>query len=314
MEIAGLGNKPQLDAEDIGFALGPRLNASGRLGQAQLAVELLTTDRPDRARELAQYLNGLNESRQTLERSAYQSAHKQSKERFDPEHDTALVLADRDWHPGVIGIVAGRLAEKYHLPVVLVAWDRLGIKPGVGSARSIPGFDLHQALRACRDHLVSHGGHAAAAGLKIHEQQIDAFRCAFCEYAGVHITEEERVAEISIDAEAPLSAFTLKVASQLERLAPFGQHNDRPLLCATRVRLAGPPKQIGNGGRHLSVELSQHDLKMRAIAFGGGEWADELSRLDGPVDVAFRPIINTFRGRRSVELQLVDWRASAANR
>jgi single-stranded-DNA-specific exonuclease len=122
LKVAGLDDKPQLDAEDIAFTLAPRLNAAGRLGQAQLAVELLTTDRPERAEELARYVDGLNATRQTLERSMYLSAVQQAKAEFDPEQDDALVLAQHGWHPGVLGIVAGRLAEKYHRPVVLVAW------------------------------------------------------------------------------------------------------------------------------------------------------------------------------------------------
>lgn len=307
MEIVGLHDKPYLDAEDVAFSLGPRLNAAGRLGQAQLAVELLITDRPDRSTELAAYLDQLNSNRQTLERSIYLSAHKQAKAQFDPENDPALVLAHHGWHPGVIGIVAGRLAEKYHCPVVLVSWDQIGVKPGVGSARSVPGFDLHAALEACGEHLLSHGGHAAAAGLSLRPETVEAFRAAFCEYAASQIPPEQRVAELTIDAEAPLGAFTLKVVEQIERLAPFGQSNARPLLCASGVTLAGPPRLIGSDGRHLSMRLRQHEVTLRTVAFGGGEWADELSGLSQPIDVAFRPLINSFRGRRNVELHLVDW-------
>ena len=308
MKITELDKKPALDSEDIGFTIGPRLNAAGRLGQPQLGVELLTTDRPDRALELAQYIDNLNSTRQTLERSIQLAATKQAKEQFDPAEDAALVLADRGWHGGVIGTVAGRLAEKFHRPVVLVSWDPMGIKPGMGSARSIPGFDLHAALTACDEYLLAHGGHTAAAGLKIDERQIDDFRAAFREHASAEITDEQRVAELRIDAEAPLSAFTLQTVGQIERLSPFGQSNPRPMLCTHDVTLTEPPRTIGNGGRHLSLKLSQHGVTMRAVAFGGGDWAEELTNLDAPIDIAFRPMINTFRGRRSVELQLVDWR------
>jgi len=220
------------------------------------------------------------------------------------------VLADHGWHPGVIGIVAGRLAEKYHRPVVIISWDQLGVKPGIGSARSVPGFNLHAALEACSEHLLSHGGHAAAAGLRIEEQSLDPFRADFCEHAARQISDNDRQAELTIDAEAPLSAFTLQAVSQVEQLAPFGQGNARPLLCTTGVNLAQPPKAIGSGGRHLTMKLTQHDVTLRAVAFGGGEWADELAALDGPLDVVFRPAVNTFRGRRNVELHLVDWQAA----
>ena len=161
--------KERLHSEDVAFMIAPRLNAAGRLGQPQLAVELLVTDRADRAGELAQYIDQLNASRQTLERSIHLAASKQIKEQFDPEEEAALVLAERGWHPGVIGIVAGRLAEKYHRPVVLVSWDQMGVRPGIGSARSVPGFNLHAALRCLRR--VSHrprrprgGGGAADRG------------------------------------------------------------------------------------------------------------------------------------------------------
>ena len=301
----------QLDAEDIAFQLAPRINAAGRLGQPQLAVELLVTDRVDRAAELARYIDGLNASRRTIERSIQLAAGKQAKESFDPAEDAALVLADHGWHPGVIGIVAGRLAEKYHRPVVMISWDKAGVQPGTGSARSIPGFNLHTALADCDEHLLAHGGHAAAAGLRIEERKLNDFRAAFRELADARISHEQRTAEIFIDVEAPLSAFTLDAIRNVERLAPFGHGNARPLLCTSGVTLAGPPKPLGGGGHHLAMTLSQCDVSLRAVAFGGGEWADDLAAIDGPLDVAFRPVINHFGGRQSVELHLVDWRPSA---
>ena len=311
MRITELDTKRQLDSEDIGFQLGPRLNAVGRLGQPQLGVELLVTDRQDRAAELAEYIDELNAQRQTLERSIQRAANKQAKEQFNPVEDAALVLADCGWHAGVIGIVAGRLAEKYHRPVVLISWSKTGVKPGIGSGRSVPGFDLHAALEACHEHLVSYGGHKAAAGLKIEEGNLEAFRAALRGIAAERIAEENRTAELVIDAEAPLSAFTLATVGRLERLAPFGQDNPRPLLCTTDVAMAAPPRAMGAEGRHLSLRLSQHGVTLRAVAFGGGDWIDDLAALDGSIDVAFRPVINTFRGRRSVELHLVDYRTAS---
>ncbi len=307
MAITELDKKRQLDAEDVAFMLAPRLNAAGRLGQPQLGVELLLTDRPARAAELAQYLDGLNGQRQSLERSILLAAGKQAREDGDPPTAPALVLADRDWHPGVIGIVASRLAERYHRPVVLIAWDSLGVKPGVGSARSIPGFNLHAALQTCSDYLVSSGGHAAAAGLKIEEGQFEAFRAAFCESVSQRLDHAQCPAELAIDAEAPLSAFTLRAVEQIDRLAPFGEGNRQPLMCTSGVTLAGPPQAMG-GGRHLSLRVKQDDVTLRAVAFGGAEWAEPLAQLTAPMDIAFRPVINSFRGRRNVELRLIDWK------
>jgi single-stranded-DNA-specific exonuclease len=310
MQITELDQKVRLEAEDIAFTLAPRLNAAGRLGQAQLGIDLLTTDDPDRADSLARYIHQLNEDRGSLERRILLAASRQAKEQFDPEHDPALVLADRGWHAGVIGIVAGRLAEKHHRPVVLISLDALGIKPGLGSARSAGACNLHHALAACAELLVTYGGHAAAAGLKIVESQIPAFRSAFCEHVASATSAEDRIAELAIDAEAPLSQLTLPTVEQIERLAPFGHGNPRPVLCATEVELAEPPRRIGGGERHLSLKIRQHQVTMRAVGFGHGDAATELMETCGPIDIAYRPVINTFRGRRAVEMHLVDWRAS----
>ena len=313
LALAELHRKPSLASEDIAFTLAPRLNAAGRLGQAGLAVELLLTDDKERARDLAKFLNEMNAQRDTLQRSVHLAASKQIKEKFDPENDSALVLAGRGWHAGVIGIVAGRLSDKYHRPVLLISLDELDVKPGVASARSIPGLDLHAALSACDSHLITHGGHAAAAGFKIEPAKIDAFREDFCRHAASQLSEKQLTAEINLDGECPLSALTMRTVNQIERIAPFGEGNRRPLLCTTGVSLREPPKPMGGSGRHLSLSLTQEGVDLRGVAFGGGEWAEPLAALKGTFSIAFRPVINTFRGRRNVELHLVDWRSDAEN-
>jgi len=309
MKITGLHEKPQLASDDIGFTLAPRLNAAGRLGQAQLAIELLTTDSNERATALADYLHQLNDSRSSLERSVQLQATKQVKDLFDP-NDPALVLAGRGWHPGIIGIVAGRLAEKYNRPVVMIAQDESGVKPGVGSCRSANGLNLHDALIACDHVLLGHGGHAAAAGLQIDDAQVDAFRELFFEYVESNVKEADRKPEIVIDAEAPFSQLTRTIVQQIDLLGPFGQGNPRPLMCASGAKLATPPKRIGGGQRHLSIHLEHHGVKIRGVAFGHGDWAEELESEPGPLDIAYHPVINTFRGRSNVELQLVAWKPS----
>ena len=311
LEVTKLHEKSSLDSENIAFMIAPRLNAAGRFGQAQLAVELMTTDSEQRAQQLAEYIHELNGSRDSLERSIMIGANKQIKEEFDADNDPAFVLAGRDWHVGVIGLVAGRLAEKFGRPVVLISLDKLGVKPGVGSARSGGSTNLHHALSACSEHLVGFGGHAAAAGLKIDESRIEAFRGAFCDQLSTQSTGG-RVGdvEVCIDGEAPLSQLTAQVVRQIEQMAPFGKGNPRPVLCATGVKLSEPPKKIGGGERHLSLRLVQHRVSMRGVGFGFGDQADELSRIDTPLDIAYRPVINEFNGRHTVEVQLVDWRVS----
>jgi single-stranded-DNA-specific exonuclease len=310
-QVTGLDKKPMLDCEDVGFTIAPRLNAAGRLGQAPLAVELLLTESPERAQQLAEFIHGLNDQRQTLERSVYRAAHKIAEEKCDTSKSAALVLAGRGWHAGVIGIVAGRLAEQYHRPTILISMDELGARPAMGSGRSVNGFNLHAALAACDEHLVCHGGHEAAAGLTIDERAIDAFRRDFCAYAEQQISEEERIAELFVDAETPLTALTHQTVSQIENLAPFGCGNERPMLCTSELRLAEPPRRIGTNGHHLSVRLEQHGVTIRGVAFGGGDWEQDLIDASGPLSVAFKPVINSFRGRKSVEMHIADWRCAA---
>ncbi len=306
MKITSLKEKRRLGGEDIGFTIAPRLNAAGRLGQAPLAVELLTTNDTQRARSLADYLHELNKSRESIERSVYLAANKQAQAQLDAGAQSALVLGGAGWHKGVIGIVASRLADKYHCPVLVTSLDEMGIQPGVGSGRSVPGFNLAQALTACNAFLLGHGGHAAAAGFQLASENMDSFRIAFCEYTDEHLANPMQQTDLKIDAEVPLSGLTLSAVEQIERLEPFGQGNRRPLLCSSQITICDV-RTIGSGDKHLAVQVSQHGLRMRGVAFGRGHWAEDLKQLTTPIALAFRPVINTFRGQRNVELHIEDW-------
>jgi single-stranded-DNA-specific exonuclease len=312
LEVTNLLRKSTLASEDIAFTLAPRLNAAGRLGQAQLAVELMTTDNSTRAEALASYLHKLNADRETLERSMVIAANKQIKEQFDEANDPAFVLAAPNWHPGVIGVVSGRLSEKYHRPVVIIALDPLGQKPGSGSCRS-PGYvNLHDGLMSCKEHLISCGGHAAAAGLRIQEQHVPAFRAAFCEYVAAKTSGKKIAPEIQIDAQVQIQSVDLDTVQKIDMLAPFGAHNPRPILGATNVEFAEEPRAIGNNERHFGARFKQNNATMRAVAFGQAEWVGQMKELSGPFDVVFRPVINEFNGFKRVEMHVVDWRVNQA--
>ncbi|MEZ6096919.1 MAG: single-stranded-DNA-specific exonuclease RecJ [Pirellulaceae bacterium] len=307
MQHCKLAGKAELSAEDVGFMIAPRLNASGRLGQAQLGVELLVCDQASRAEQLAAYIDNLNKSRDSLERSIIREANKMLQSDFDPTMEPALVLAHPKWHPGVIGIVAGRLAEKHNRPTIVLSMDPMSQEPATGSGRSASGLNLYEALHACRSHLKTFGGHAAAAGLKIQNESIDQFREDFCEFVRENITAEQQTPELQIDAEVALCELTSQSVFQLESLAPFGNGNPRPVLCAHQVQVVGEPQTMGTDGRHLAVRLGQDDVQLRAVAFGAGEWSKELMP-NQCYDFAFKPVINDFRGLNRVELQLVDFR------
>lgn len=309
LRLAKLDGKKPLEAEDLAFSLGPRLNAAGRLGQALLGVDLLVCENEERGIQLADYINQLNQDRDSLDRRICKEAKQMANDNFNPADDHALVLAHSGWHLGVIGIVAGRLAEYYNRPTVVISDDPRQPGLGVGSCRTAAGVNLYQALQACSDYLVSFGGHAAAAGLKISCNQIDSFRAALCEQVATQLSLEDLVPDLMIDAEALIGNLTLNMMNELNRLAPFGEGNPRPTLCCTGVQLIEPPRPIGEG-RHLSMTLRQHDSRIRAVAFGKADWLAELSEPGQWFDFAFKPVINDYQGRRSVELHLIDYRVS----
>lgn len=310
MQQTKLDKKSTLSAEDIAFTLAPRLNAAGRLGQAQLGIELLTTQDPQRAAVLAEYIDRLNGDRESLERSIVIAATKQAKEQFDIDNDSAFVLAGPGWHLGVIGVVASRLSEKFHRPVVIIGMDSTGQKPATGSARSQGIIDLHAAFQECSEHLLSSGGHAAAAGLRIEERNIAAFRDSFCEVVSSKLRGIKPVASLKIDAEATFKQMNLNTVSTIEKLAPFGASNPRPILVASNVELADPAKAMGSGERHMSAKFVQYGAMMRGVAFGQADWIEPLNNHRGQFDIAFRPSINEFNGMKRVELQLLDWRVA----
>lgn len=308
MKVAGLDRGGTLNTESIGFSLAPRLNASGRLGQAQLGVELLTTDSQERAEALARYINELNKNRETIQRSVTKAAQTQAKEQFDVENDSALVLAGVGWHQGVIGVVAGRLSDKFGKPVIIISLDSAG-KAAVGSGRSGPSpINIHAALAECEDRLVRFGGHKAAAGLTIEESNLEAFRQDFCEAVSEQISSADPVVELVIDAEAPLAQLNLKTVQQIETMEPFGAGNPRPTLMCQDVSLAEPARRMGPGDRHLTVRFDQGGRKIRGVAFGAGDWCDEINACESSLQLVYRPVINDFNGFRSVEVHLVDWR------
>ena len=287
----------QLDAGDLGFRLGPRINAAGRLYRADAGVELFLTADEDRAKEIAVELNRANGERRATEREVDTAAEAARREL--PEHlrdAPAIVIAGKGWHPGVIGIVASRMAERHHRPVVVVSLD--GDGSGRGSGRSIPGFDLLAALETCSEHLVRFGGHRAAAGLELRAESLNAFRETFAAHAAVTLGPEDLVHTERVDAIVGGAALGLDLAEDLERLAPFGMGNPglRLLVPSARVR---DVRQMGEG-KHCRFSLHSGGHRALGVAFGrpGIAVGEEES-----VDAAVRLELNHWNG--SVEPRLV---------
>lgn len=308
MTASGLTEGKAITAEDVGFRLAPRINAAGRLGCARMAVDLLTTTNAARAKELAEYLDGLNTERQFKERKATD----QAKEALDggPHGGlAAIVIGSADWHPGVVGIVAGRLADHYGRPALVVALkDDGGV--AVGSGRSVPGFPLHEALKACEEHLVGHGGHAAAAGFKLRPECLDAFRAAFAAHCATHFDGgPPPPPRLELDAEVPLSALTLGLLKDVDKLEPYGAANRRPLFLATNLT-AEAVRKIGSADpqKHLDFRVRQGTTTMRAVAWNMADRMEELLSAGGAVCLAFTPKINEWRGERKVELHVTDFK------
>lgn len=304
---AGLEDEKKIDSYHVGFVLGPRLNACGRMGHAKEAVTLLTDATADEARAIAEMLNTENDRRRATERSIFKQAEASVIERgYDGDDIRAIVLADEGWHKGVVGIVCSRLVERFGRPAVLlnIAGDE-----AAGSARSIDAFNIHDAFTACADHLSKFGGHAMAAGLTLDVARIDAFRAAMIDYAAAHLSPDDLTPVIEVDAEVELAALTPAAVSQIKRMEPFGRSNPRPRLLLRNLTLHQPARTMGQNARHLMMIVNQNGAAMRCVAWSRGPDAAELPA-GSTIDLVAEASLNTWQGRTNVELIVHDWRAT----
>ena len=297
----------KIDSYHVGFVLGPRLNACGRMGHAREAVELLTVAQGERAEELAEQLHLTNEDRRATERRIVDAAVKQVEQQgYDADDRRAIVVAGEGWHPGVVGIVASRLVDRYHRPAVVLGIDTETCE-AKGSARSVDGVSIHAAMTACADHLTKFGGHTMAAGLTLDAASIDGFREALTTEVNAMLAAEDLCGSVRIDADLPLCDCTPMLFDEVQRLAPFGRSNPKPRLLAEGLTLSRPAQRMGAAGKHLSLQLRQGDATIRAVAWNKGDLADDLPA-GVTVDIVFQPSINTWQGRRSAEMHIVDLR------
>jgi single-stranded-DNA-specific exonuclease len=312
IEASGLMDE-KIDAEKVGFALAPRLNACGRMGHAADAVRMLTEASPDEAMAIARTLTEVNQHRQGVERHIFEHACRMAEDAgMTSEERRIIVLAHESWHPGVVGIVCSRLVERFARPTILLQRGRNVCK---GSARSVDGYSIHEALTAASEHLITCGGHAMAAGLSLHPDRLAAFTDALTLHANARIGIDQLTPTMTIDCSATLDELDMGSVQRLHALSPFGRANRAPTLQVSDVVVAEAPRQIGANGRHLSVRLRQNingQWKwMRCVWWGAGSHAGDLAA-GMRLDIAIEPRINTWNGQTNVEAELQDVRVCEA--
>ena len=295
--LASAGLTPPYSADDLAFRIGPRLNAAGRLGDAKLGVHLLLTPNPAKAENIAALLEEANRTRQRFEREMTAAALSGlSAESLAASH--VILVSGEDWNPGLIGLTAGRLCDRFHLPTVALS---IHGDTAVGSCRSIPGISIYRMLQACEDLLERFGGHEQAAGLTVKAENIPLLRERLEKVISAAAPEETFLPAMEYDLALPFRTWTPETLSLLSRLEPVGCGNPPPLFLLQDAEVQSI-RRVGRDGSHLKLTLLDEDLSVvEGIAFGAGDTADESPR---KLDLLYRPVLNDFRGRTAVEAQV----------
>lgn len=300
--IESSGLKPgRVNSGQVVFVLAPRINAVGRLGDATRAVELLTCESYEKALTLAQVMEEENRNRRRIDEDTFAKAQEYIDRNIDVSKNHAIVLHQDDWHPGVIGIVASRIVERYYRPTVLMTTIDGVAK---GSARSISGFDIYQALKKCEDSVIQFGGHKYAAGLTVELDKVDEFREAFYRVANETLPKELLTPVLTIDADIDISELTPKFVRVLSQFAPFGPENMRPIFSARSVELTGQPRIVGKN--HLKFKVKKNSRTIDAVGFSLGELLDRTLQGRSGLDLAFSLDENDFEGEMMPQLKIRD--------
>ncbi|MBI4545234.1 MAG: single-stranded-DNA-specific exonuclease RecJ [Gemmatimonadetes bacterium] len=308
LRTSGLAERPHLGAGQVSHVLAPRVNAVGRMGEGAWGVKLLLAEDEAEAERLARHLEEENRTRQAVDREMLAQALELLEREYDPKRDYGVVLAAAGWHPGVLGIVASRVAERIHRPTVLIAAEP-GAARARGSARSIPSFHLYNALLSCAAHLERFGGHKHAAGLEIRPERTPAFREAFNAAARAVLRPEDLLPELEVDAELTLQEATPELYRFLRHFGPFGVGNPTPVFAARGVTVAGYPRVVGQD--HLKLVLAQAELRLPAIGFRMAERLKEVDVARTAIDVAFHLQEDRWGGGVGLQARLLDLRPAA---
>ncbi len=305
--VSGLMGK-DIGTGQVVFILAPRINAVGRLGDAEMAIKLLTTKDERIAADIARKLDKENQRRKYIDEKTLNEALEQIRQVVDLNNDRAIILASEGWHQGVIGIVASRLVEKYHLPTIMIAIDN---GEGKGSARSIPGFHLCDALKECEDLLLRYGGHKYAAGLTINPANIEKFRERMKEVSRRMLTDDDLIAKLYIDSEIELSQINDRLLDVLETFSPFGPQNMRPVFLTRNCEILGQPYCVGKN--HLKMKVRKGDAVFDVIGFGFGDWVRNLSGRGNLVDLVYVVEYNSWNDSTHIQLRLKDMKLAAGD-
>ncbi len=298
LESSGLTHK-DITVGLLVFVFAPRINAAGRLGDARRAVQLLTSQSLQKARTLAREMEKENRLRRNIDEVAFKEAIDIVESNLDSENDEAFVLYKQDWHPGVIGIVASRIVEKYYRPTIMISVVD-GI--GKGSARSVTNFNIYQAIKDCSHLLSGFGGHKYAAGLTIDEEKIPEFVECFKKVAAENLTEEDLIPCIKIDSEIELREFTPRFIRLLKLLGPFGPSNMRPVFMSRNLKVVGMPTIVGNN--HLRLKVEKNGFVFDAIGFNMGDDLNIINNNQGVIDCAYIVEENKWNGRTNLQFRL----------
>lgn len=302
--VTGLDNT--IESRDVGFILGPRLNAAGRLGKADVGLRLLTSTNLDDAMVMAKSLDEVNRERQDVQKWIQEEAEYLIEREVDLKKDRVVVLASENFHRGVVGIVAARLAEKYFRPTILVA---LAEGVGHGSGRSIPKFNLHKGLTECSNYLIQFGGHAYAAGFSIEEKNIDIFRKVFDDVGHRFLSPEDLIPELSVDTELRLEDITFKQYREIQRLKPFGAGNPLPVFLSKKVLIRGV-RFMGKEEQHVRFQAVQGQCSQKVVGFNFADVFHNSTVEEELVDLAYEIQLNTWGGQEKLQLNLLDLRSA----
>jgi single-stranded-DNA-specific exonuclease len=298
MDVGGLNGKEVLSGH-IGFILGPRINAMGRIGSAKTSLDLLLSNDAEEAKRLAKIMDTENRNRQKIESRILEEVLAMVEREVNFKHHRVIVLASENWHPGVIGIVASRVADRFYRPAILISLDG---KFGKGSGRSIDGFHLFEYLLRSKDTLMGFGGHESACGVTVDKDRVSEFRDRINEEAARDVDENIFSPKIDIDMDISLDSLTETVINELDGLAPFGPENPKPVLSSKRVVVKDGPRQIGKNG--FKMWVTDNGVTCEAVSFGKNGL--EMPKTGSEIDLAYTPSINDWQGVRSIQLELKD--------